>query len=58
MDEPIKRLSGVDVLARPEESQVQATKPEIDLQSLTALGSNAAPSRTDRQPKRTWRRKS
>lgn len=46
MDEPIKRLSGVDVLARPEESQVQATKPEIDLQSLTALGRDAKPKRS------------
>lgn len=32
-------------------------KPEIDLQSWAALGQSVKPSRTDRKPKRTWKRR-
>jgi hypothetical protein len=41
----------------PKTSDSQEFKPEIDLQSWAALGGNTKPSRTDRQQKRTWKRR-
>jgi len=41
--------------ALPKEPNYRS-KPEIDLQSWIALGSNAKPSRTDRRQKRGWKR--
>jgi hypothetical protein len=31
-------------------------KPDVDLLSWASLGGNTKPSRTERKPKRTWRR--
>lgn len=32
-------------------------KPDVDLLSWASLGGNVKPSRTDRKPKRTWKRR-
>jgi hypothetical protein len=38
------------------DSTAKPPKPELDLASWAALGANAKPSRTYRQPKSTWQR--
>jgi hypothetical protein len=35
----------------------QPIKPEIDLASWAALGGSVKPSRSERKPKRTWKRR-
>jgi hypothetical protein len=37
-------------------STAKPTKPDIDLQSWSALGSTVKPARVDRHQKRTWKR--
>lgn len=43
--------------ATPKTSASQDFKPEVDLQSWASLGGNVKPSRTDRKPKRGWKRR-